>query len=228
MDDIASLVHSDVCHHVLFLAEAISEVKKAFPHVYQAVEIVYYSLAVLTGSNISFISCLGQSAKCLGSGRSLSQPHFSHNSGSNVPSSIEMMYLPSTGKNFQPWKLPHVATYKPLAAVCGEMMKSRRPYSRLVYGTGFTRLNNLPADSVLLHGPVCRILSIEDVVGVLDVLLQSVRNVPLSVVALCRRCGYNASRQDFCVVLEDLLAPPLELSIPCWRQTSDERSYYHR
>jgi hypothetical protein len=124
MDDIASLVHSDVCHHVLFLAEAISEVKKAFPHVYQAVEIVYYSLAVLTGSNISFISCLGQSAKCLGSGRSLSQPHFSHNSGSNVPSSIEMMYLPSTGKNFQPWKLPHVATYKPLAAVCGEMMKS--------------------------------------------------------------------------------------------------------
>jgi hypothetical protein len=85
---------------------------------------VYYSLAVLTGSNISFISCLGQSAKCLGSGRSLSQPHFSHNSGSNVPSSIEMMYLPSTGKNFQPWKLPHVATYKPLAAVCGEMMKS--------------------------------------------------------------------------------------------------------
>lgn len=71
---------------------------------------MYYSLDVLTGSNMSFISCLGQSAKYLGSGRSLSQPHFSDNSGSKVPSSIEMMYLPSTGKNFQPWKLPHVAT----------------------------------------------------------------------------------------------------------------------
>jgi hypothetical protein len=127
MDEFAFLVHSDACHHVISLADAMSKVKKRFlmfPHVYQAVAIVYYSLAVLTGSNISFISCLGQSAKCLGSGRSLSQPHFSHSSGSNVPSSIEMMYLPSTGKNFQPWKFPHVATYKPLAAVCGEMMKS--------------------------------------------------------------------------------------------------------
>jgi hypothetical protein len=30
MDEIAFLVHSDVCHHVLSLAEAISEVKKRF------------------------------------------------------------------------------------------------------------------------------------------------------------------------------------------------------
>jgi hypothetical protein len=30
MDEIASLVHSDVCHHVLSLAEAISEVEKRF------------------------------------------------------------------------------------------------------------------------------------------------------------------------------------------------------
>lgn len=35
-----------------------------------------------------------------------------------------MMYLPSTGKNFQPWKLPHVATKRPALAEWGEMMKS--------------------------------------------------------------------------------------------------------
>jgi hypothetical protein len=34
------------------------------------------------------------------------------------------MYLPSTGKNLKPWKLPPVAMYKPLAAAWGEMMKS--------------------------------------------------------------------------------------------------------
>jgi hypothetical protein len=193
---------------------------------------VYYSLAVLTGSNISFISCLGQSAKCLGSGRSLSHPHFSHNSGSNVPSSMDMMYLPSTGKNFQPWKLPHVATYKPLAAVCGEMMKSEldvkaslHKVSTWIKSYGIEK--SLPADTVFLHGPVCRVLSIEDVVGVLNILLQSVRNLPLSVVTLRRGCGYNTAGQNFCVVLENLLTPPLEFSVSCWRQTSNERSYRH-
>lgn len=34
------------------------------------------------------------------------------------------MYLPMTGKNLKPWNEPHVATYRPLAAECGEMMKS--------------------------------------------------------------------------------------------------------
>jgi hypothetical protein len=34
------------------------------------------------------------------------------------------MYLPKTGKNLKPWKLPPVAMYRPLAAACGEMMKS--------------------------------------------------------------------------------------------------------
>lgn len=35
-----------------------------------------------------------------------------------------MMYLPRTGKNLKPWKLPQVATYRPLAPEWGEMMKS--------------------------------------------------------------------------------------------------------
>lgn len=46
---------------------------------------------------------------------------------------MEIMYLPNTGKNFQPWKLPHVATYKPLAAVCGEMMKSELDVKASLY-----------------------------------------------------------------------------------------------
>jgi hypothetical protein len=45
-------------------------------------------------------------------------------SGDRPPSSISTMYLPSTGKNLKPWKLPPVAMYKPLAAAWGEMMKS--------------------------------------------------------------------------------------------------------
>jgi hypothetical protein len=32
--------------------------------------------------------------------------------------------LPSTGKNFQPWNEPQVATYNPFEAECGEIMKS--------------------------------------------------------------------------------------------------------
>jgi hypothetical protein len=35
-----------------------------------------------------------------------------------------VIYLPSTGKNLKPWKEPQVATYSPLEAEWGEMMKS--------------------------------------------------------------------------------------------------------
>ena len=45
-------------------------------------------------------------------------------SGDSPPSIISTMYLPKTGKNLKPWKLPPVAMYRPLAAACGEMMKS--------------------------------------------------------------------------------------------------------
>lgn len=60
-------------------------------------------------SNKLLISALGQSGFFEASGLSRSQAHFRTNSSSNSPSSICTIYLPSTGKNFQPWKFPHVA-----------------------------------------------------------------------------------------------------------------------
>lgn len=74
--------------------------------------------------NTSFISARGQSGFELPSGRSRSQAHLFASSGASDPSSICKIYFPSTGKNFQPWKLPHVAIYRPLLAAWGEMMKS--------------------------------------------------------------------------------------------------------
>lgn len=85
---------------------------------------IYYSFELLIGSKNSFISCLGQSGFSAGSGRSRSQAHFSDSSGDSDPSIICTIYLPSTGKNFQPWNDPHVATYSPFAAACGDIMKS--------------------------------------------------------------------------------------------------------
>ena len=84
-----------------------------------------HSFALTEPSSIrSFISDLGQSGFSDGSGRSRSQAHFPANSGDNDPSSICTIYFPSTGKNFHPWNEPHVATYSPFAAECGEIMKS--------------------------------------------------------------------------------------------------------
>lgn len=111
MEEAAFLVHTQTSvTKQNLLPKLCQKLGKRFLMYYELSKVVYYSLAVLTGSNRSFISCLGQSGKYLGSGRSLSQAHFSDNSGDSVPSSMEIMYFPNTGKNFQPWKLPHVAT----------------------------------------------------------------------------------------------------------------------
>lgn len=79
-----------------------------------------------TGPNRSFISALGYSTlpAVIASGRSRSHAHLASSSGAKVPSSIWSTYLPITGKNLKPWNDPQVATYSPLAAACGEMMKS--------------------------------------------------------------------------------------------------------
>lgn len=67
----------------------------------------HYSLAA--GSKRCFISEFGYSTFWEESDRCRSQAHFSANSGSNSPSSICVMYLPSTGKNLKPWNEPQVA-----------------------------------------------------------------------------------------------------------------------
>jgi hypothetical protein len=82
-----------------------------------------YNLATVTRK--SFISARGHSGFSAGSGLSRSQAHFSASAVSSSPSSICVTYLPSTGKNLYPWNEPHVATYSPLAAACGETVTDR-------------------------------------------------------------------------------------------------------
>ena len=96
------------------------------------------------------------------------------------------MYLPRTGKNFQPWKLPQVATYRPFEAECGEMMKSPLVVKASLYIDEYVakvlRGFDLPADPMFLYLPRCTFLPIEDFVGKVNVLSQSPRDLPLSVV----------------------------------------------
>lgn len=67
-----------------------------------------YSFAV--GSKRCLISEFGYSTFWDGPDRGRSHAHFSASSGSSSPSSICVMYLPSTGKNLKPWNEPQVAT----------------------------------------------------------------------------------------------------------------------
>lgn len=72
----------------------------------------------------SAISALGHSGLSSGSGHFLSHAHFSASFGARDFSSICTTYLPSTGKNLNPWNEPQVAMYRPFEAGCGEIMKS--------------------------------------------------------------------------------------------------------
>jgi hypothetical protein len=83
-------------------------------------------------------------------------------------------------------------------------------------------VRGLPADAVLLHVPACAVLAVEDVIGVGDVFLEFSRDFPLSVVAFRRGRGYKSAGCDFLRVSEDLLAPPLQFAVWCWRETADE------
>lgn len=82
--------------------------------------------------------------------------------------------------------------------------------------------DDLPADAVLVHLPVRAVLAVEDVVGVVDVFLQLAGHLPLSVVALRGRGGDEASGCHLFGISEDLLTPPLELSVGGWGKAADE------
>jgi hypothetical protein len=98
----------------------------------------HYSFAA--GCKRCFISELGYSTFSEESGRWRSQAHFSTNSDSNSPSSIWVIYLPSTGKNLKPWKEPQVATYRPLEAEWGEMIKSEEVVKASLFSVRFSSL----------------------------------------------------------------------------------------
>lgn len=88
-------------------------------------------------------------------------------------------------------------------------------------------LCDLPADTVLFHFEVCAVLAVENVVGVRDVFLEFSGHFPLCVIALSWRCREETTGCDFLCVPEDLLSPPLQLSVPGsrWKAT-DERTCY--
>lgn len=81
---------------------------------------------------------------------------------------------------------------------------------------------NLPADPVLLLLPVLALLAVEHAGGVLDVLLELWRRLPLRVVLGSRGRGKPPARQNLPDIGKDLLTPPLELLVLCWRQAANE------
>lgn len=83
-------------------------------------------------------------------------------------------------------------------------------------------MGNVPAHSVFLHFPVLALGAVEDVPGVLNVPPESPWDLPLRVVTLGRRDGDVTAGINLLRVLEDGLAPPLELAIWRWRETADE------
>ncbi len=85
----------------------------------------------------------------------------------------------------------------------------------------------VPADAVFVHLPVLPVLAVEDVVGLVDILLQSLRDLPLRVVGLWRWRGDVSAGDDFPGVGEDGLAPPLELAVSGGWQAADEGTCRH-
>ena len=132
------------------------------------------------------LATLGQSAKSFGSGRSRSHAHFCCKSCGNEPLSICRTYFPITGKNFQPWKFPQVATYKPCAPECGEMMKSPDVVKASLWCILEKELRwtcfYLPANPILIHLPIRTLLAIKDMIRMINVLLEPFRDLPLCVV----------------------------------------------
>jgi hypothetical protein len=84
---------------------------------------------------------------------------------------------------------------------------------------------DLPADTVFLHLERGAVFAVEDVVCVGYVFFELSCDFPLCVVALGRRRGEETSGCDFLCVSENLLAPPLQFSVPRRRrQAADEGS----
>ena len=80
----------------------------------------------------------------------------------------------------------------------------------------------LPTNTILVHLPVGSFLSIEHLIGMVDVVLEPFRDLPLSIFRFWRRHRDVATRQHLPNVLEDGLAPPLELLVLRRRETADE------
>lgn len=67
-----------------------------------------------------------------------------------------------------------MATYRPFAATCGEMIKSELVVNASLVNVSVRygddeRSNNLPADTVLVHLPVGTVLAVENMVCVVDI-----------------------------------------------------------
>ena len=74
---------------------------------------------------------------------------------------------------------------------------------------------------MFIHLPVCTIITVEKVVCILDVLLEWIGNLPLGIVRLWGWCGDGFAKDVLCV-FEYLLAPPLQFTVLCGRQTANE------
>lgn len=81
---------------------------------------------------------------------------------------------------------------------------------------------NLPANAVLGHGPLGTPLAVEDVVGIVDVVLELPGDLPLAIVGFRGRHGDLASWGNFLPVGEDLLAPPLDLLVRSRGEAANE------
>lgn len=81
---------------------------------------------------------------------------------------------------------------------------------------------DLPADAILVQLPAFTGLTIEDVTGMSDVMLQLLRNNPLVIILLWRWHRDEPSWRNLCGVSKDGLAPPLQLAVGSWRKAANE------
>lgn len=83
--------------------------------------------------------------------------------------------------------------------------------------------SDLPANAILAKLPNFTGLSIEDMAGVPDVMLQLLGDNPLVVILLWRWHRNEPSRRNLCGVSEDGLTPPLQLAVRSRRKAANER-----
>ena len=81
---------------------------------------------------------------------------------------------------------------------------------------------DVPAYPIFLHFPLCTLLAVEDVVGMVDVLSQFLGDFPLCIVWFCWWCADDSAGKDFAVVLKDRLAPPFQFVVWCGWKRADE------
>lgn len=82
---------------------------------------------------------------------------------------------------------------------------------------------DLPADAILVQLPTFTGLSVEDMAGMPDIMLQLLGDNPLVVILLWRWHRDEPSWRNLCGVSEDGLTPPLQLAVRSRRKAADER-----